>query len=79
MEGMTGIEPASSAWKAEVLATIRHSHCRYLQHYQTWKGTGREGALGGVEGVEHLSQALLLLDKAVVEACSPFSGGVEDA
>ena len=27
LEGMTGIEPASSAWKAEVLATIRHSHC----------------------------------------------------
>ena len=26
VEGMTGIEPASSAWKAEVLATIRHSH-----------------------------------------------------
>ena len=26
MEGMTGIEPASSAWKAEVLATIRHPH-----------------------------------------------------
>src|SRR5699024_1479971 len=26
LEGMTGIEPASSAWKAEVLATIRHSH-----------------------------------------------------
>ena len=28
VEGMTGIEPASSAWKAEVLATIRHSHNR---------------------------------------------------
>lgn len=26
VEGMTGIEPASSAWKAEVLATIRHPH-----------------------------------------------------
>ena len=26
LEGMTGIEPASSAWKADVLATIRHSH-----------------------------------------------------
>lgn len=25
VEGVTGIEPASSAWKAEVLATIRHS------------------------------------------------------
>lgn len=25
-EGMTGIEPASPAWKAGVLATIRHSH-----------------------------------------------------
>lgn len=25
-EGMTGIEPASSAWKAEVIAIIRHSH-----------------------------------------------------
>ena len=28
LEGMTGIEPASSAWKAEVLATIRHSQLR---------------------------------------------------
>ena len=30
VEGMTGIEPASSAWKAEVLATIRHSHMHAL-------------------------------------------------
>ncbi len=33
LEGMTGIEPASSAWKAEVLATIRHSlACSHAVH-----------------------------------------------
>ena len=36
LEGMTGIEPASSAWKADVLATIRHSHKEKQKTAPTW-------------------------------------------
>jgi hypothetical protein len=30
---VAGIEPASSAWKAEVIAIIRHPHCYYLRSH----------------------------------------------
>lgn len=30
MERVTGIEPVSTAWKAVVIAVIRHPHCQKL-------------------------------------------------
>ncbi len=33
-----GVEPTSSAWKAEVIAIIRHPHTRTYQIKNWWRG-----------------------------------------
>ena len=36
MEQVEGIEPSSSAWKAEVIAIIRHLHIYFLYFLKTF-------------------------------------------